>query len=204
MIKAKKLLGSFLRITGSKRIADKYPEMIFRIPFLLKIFPDAKIIFLYRSGNESCASTALWSKREGGQQEEETYDWWGVNNRKFQLLCEQLVPDNADLCSALSKIKNFLRQEDMAAVEWIISMREGLKWMKALPNHVYGLRYEDLASNPEETLTELLGNCELSGDKQLFRYAKSVLKPALKHQPIEFNPCIREAFSKTMGELGYL
>ena len=203
ILKAKKLFGSFMRWSGSKRVADKYPEMIFRIPFLLKIFPDAKIIFLYRSGNESCASTALWSEREGGEKESETHDWWGANNRKYKLLCEQLVKNDEALSPLFASISNFSKQEDMAAVEWILSMKEGMKWMKKLPSQVFGLRYEDLSSNPDQALHDLIQKCELPSDEKFIRYAQSVLKPAWRHTAIELNESIRPVFEKTMSDLGY-
>ncbi len=46
---AHRLYGAYLRATFSSRAVDKYPELIFRIPFVLDIFPDAKFLFLLES-----------------------------------------------------------------------------------------------------------------------------------------------------------
>jgi hypothetical protein len=44
-----RIYGAYLAATGSKRVVDKYPELIFRVPFVKRIFPDAKFIFLVRN-----------------------------------------------------------------------------------------------------------------------------------------------------------
>ena len=74
---AHKLYGAYLACSLSRRIVDKYPEMIFRVPFLKSIFPDAKFIFLTRHGWDTCHSIENWSLRHGSREDGMTQDWWG-------------------------------------------------------------------------------------------------------------------------------
>lgn len=198
-----RLFGWYLAITGSSRVVDKYPELIFRIPFVRKIFPDAKFIFLIRNGWDTCHSIEHWSERLGEQRNGEVHDWWGVNNRKWNLLTEQLVPEDADLAPHADAIRGFKRHTDMAAVEWILTMREGLRLRDRHPDCVHTVMYEDLVNRPAEALTALRTFCSLGEDATFDEYARRVLRPAPRKAPFELHPCIRDAFDSTMRMLDY-
>ena len=200
---AHRLFGAYLTAVASKRVVDKYPELIFRLPFVLKIFPDAKFIFLVRNGWDTCSSIDRWSQRLGMEVEEETHDWWGVNNRKWNLLVDQLVATDPKLKEIAPEIKNCDRHADMAALEWIVTMEEGLRLMQQYPDIIHILRYEDLVSTPESSLTKVLEFAELPSDRQFFDYACQTLSPPVEKKPFPLNPAIRPFFEETMNNLGY-
>ena len=83
---ANRLFGAYLAATLSRRVVDKYPELIFRVPFVRALFPDAKFLFLVRNGWDTCHSIEGWSNRLGEQVADETHDWWGVDRRKWNML----------------------------------------------------------------------------------------------------------------------
>ncbi len=58
-----RIYGVYLSATFSTRVVDKYPELIFRVPFIKALFPDAKFIFLMRNGWDTCRSIVGWSMR---------------------------------------------------------------------------------------------------------------------------------------------
>jgi hypothetical protein len=198
-----RLFGVYLAITRSKRVLDKNPEVVFRIPFTKAIFPDAKFIFLVRNGWDTIFSIAEWSKRNCKHVRGETEDWWGVNRRKWQLMVEQLVPTEPLLSQAYKEIKAFTQQEDMAAVEWIVTMREGLRLMESVPNCMHLVPFEDLTRQPERTLGALLEFCELPDDRVFFSYARKVLKPVPYRQPLDLSLSIQAPFLETMKALNY-
>ena len=200
---ARRLFGAYLTAVASNRVVDKYPEQVFRIPFIRQIFPDAKFIFLVRNGWDTCHSITKWSQRLGTQVQDETHDWWGVNDRKWHLLVDQLVAENSELGKLTSEIKNFDDRGDRSAVEWILTMREGLHYLKELPNSVYRVSYEDLASQPQVTLKNLLDFCELQPDPIMLDYALQTLKAVAPKQPLPLNPIILPSFTATMTALGY-
>lgn len=199
---AHRLFGAYLTLTGSKRVLDKNPETVFRIPFVRAIFPDAKFIFLVRNGWDTVDSIVSWSKREGKQIRGETQDWWGVNQRKWRLMVEQLVPTEPLLAQATSEIESLTQHKDMAAVEWIVTMQEGLRIANAIPDCIYMLRYEDLVQYPTETMRALADFCNLPKDLTFLSYAQ-VLKPNVAKDPVLLPSTINEAFLNTMRTLDY-
>lgn len=115
----------------------------------------------------------------------------------------QLVRTDEYLRSLFEEIESVSNHTDMAAVEWIISMREGLKAMERFPNEVYLIRYEELATRPVETLKKVLEFCELDDDRVFFDYARKILNPVPHREPFALHPAIQPLFLETMKTLGY-
>jgi len=200
---AHRLMGDYLAASFSTRVVDKYPELIFRVPFVKEIFPDSKYIFLIRNGWDTCRSIEGWSGRLGIQANGEVHDWWGVNRRKWNLLVEQLVPEHADLAPHQAEIAEFVRQRDMAAVEWIVTMREGMRLLESNPTHVIGVRFEELCRQPERVLSELRKFLGLEEDKVFLAYGERIFHPISEEGPYELHSLIEKPFNETMALLGY-
>ncbi|GJL74288.1 sulfotransferase [Nitrosomonas sp.] len=202
---AHRIFGAYLSATFSRRVLDKYPELIFRVPFVKAIFPDAKFLLLTRNGWDTCHSIENWSGRLGQQLKNETHDWWGVNKRKWNLLTEEIVPEHPDLAPHVQQMRGWTKQTDMAAIEWIVTMREGLSLLKNFPGEVLRVHYETLCMEPQETIKKIIRFLELpEDDEQFLEYAKSALQPAPTKEPFELNQLIEQPFKKTMFDLGYV
>ena len=201
--RAAQMFGAYLKATRSKRLVDKYPELIFRVDFVRAIFPDARFIFLVRNGWDTCHSIATWSKRLGVHINDEKHDWWGVNDRKWRLLVEQLVKTDSVFSQTADEIKKFDRHLDRAAVEWILTMREGLHLMQTSPDDIHLVRFEDLTSQPDETLLTLCDFCELPTDATFREYARQTLRPVPAKEPFDMHPKIALLFHDTMRKVGY-
>ncbi len=200
---AHRLFGNYLAFTASSRVLDKNPEIVFRIPFVRAIFPDAKFVFLVRNGWDTVASIAKWSKNYGKRTNRGIEDWWGINQRKWRLMLEQLVPTEPLLSQAYEEIKSLTRCEDMAAVEWVVTMQEGLRSLNSTSNCVHMVRFEDLTRDPEDTLKELLAFCELPKDTVFLSYAQQVLEPISPREPMDLSWVIRPPFLETLRNLDY-
>lgn len=201
--RAAQMFGAYLTATCSKRLVDKYPELIFRVGFVRALFPDARFIFLVRNGWDTCHSIANWSKRLGVHVNGEKHDWWGAEDRKWRLLVEQLVKTDPTFSEIADKIAHFDRHLDRAAVEWIITMQEGIRLMYDLPDCTHAVRFEELTTNPEETLSALCDFCELPMDTTFRKYAQQTLHPVPARKPFDVHPEIAPMFYETMKELGY-
>ena len=201
--RAEKLFGAYLTTTFSQRLVDKYPELIFRVDFVRTLFPDARFVFLVRNGWDTCHSIAAWSERLGIQVKGETHDWWGVDNRKWDLLVEQLVTTDDDLKDTVAEIRNFDRHLDRAVVEWVVTMREGLNQEQSFPDCTYKVHFEELTTQPKKTLASLCDFCELPIDKTFIDYAQRTLHPVPPRIPFDLHPKIAPFFHDTMGKLGY-
>jgi hypothetical protein len=91
----------------------------------------------------------------------------------------------------------------MAAAEWIVTMREGLRRKEQNPDCIHLIRYEDLVEKPRESLSAVLRFADMNDDPDFFSYAEKVLRPAPIHAPFDLNPAIRPLFDDTMKLLGY-
>jgi len=200
---AHRLFGAYLTSVFSSQLVDKYPELIFRVPFVREIFPDAKFIFLVRNGWDTCASIDKWSVRCGEQKNGEVHDWWGVNHRKWKLMLEQLIYPDPYFAEIESTAAGLEKHTDMAALEWIITMREGLCRMKENTGCIFMLRYEDLVASPRQSLHDIAVFAGLSKDEVFLDYGASILRPAPRHAEYEMNPSLYPLFKETMQSLGY-
>ena len=201
--RAAQMLGAYLTVTRSKRIVDKYPELIFRVGFVRTLFPDARFIFLVRNGWDTCRSIANWSQQLGIQVKGEKHDWWGVDDRKWRLIAEQLVKTDSAFAEIADEVKHFDRHLDRAAIEWVVTMQEGLRLLQASPDCIHLVRFEDLTANPDETLDELCSFCELPADNTFRKYARETLHPVPARDMFNVHPKIAHIFHDTMRKLGY-
>jgi hypothetical protein len=202
--RAHRLFARYLAVTGAHRVVDKYPEMIFRLDYLLNLFPDARIIFITRNGTDAVPSVVKWSERMGTSRDGILEDWWGRDDAKWRYLREQVILADPQYRTVWEVATPDLNHADRAALEWITSMREGLAQQKLHPDSVMRVAYEDLLAQPQQTLTALQRHCGLTPDEAVVDYARGRLydNPA-KGWPA-LNPAVDDLFRQTMGELGYV
>ncbi len=135
---------AFLWLSGCRRVVDKYPELLFRNAMIDAAFPGAKKILLLRNGADTCQSIAAWSENLGGKDG----GWWGRDRQKWHLLVEQLVAPDPYFAPALAQIRVLTRHVDMAAVEWIVTMREAARLQAEGASGLLVVRYEELVHDP--------------------------------------------------------
>ncbi|MHB8760544.1 MAG: sulfotransferase family protein, partial [Thiobacillus sp.] len=162
--RAHRLFARYLALTGSDRLVDKYPELIFRVDYVRAIFPDAKFIFITRSGADAVPSVVNWSERLGVKSGEHTDDWWGRNDVKWHYLREQLILGSPEYESVWPLATADLDHANRAALEWIVTMREGLAQAQRYPDAVIRVAYEALLADPVEELVRLQRQCGLEPD----------------------------------------
>ena len=198
---AYRIYGAYLRTSMTKRVVDKYPELIFRVPFVRRIFPDAKFLFLSRNGWDTCASIDSWSARRGVEFSGERHDWWGVNRRKWRLLVDELVMEHADLAPHVDILRDLHDQRTMAAIEWIVAMREGMSLLDKHPKHVMHVPYEKLCAEPAETCGRIAEFVGLEDDVVFRSYAQSVLSPSPHKPEFRLPDELQLPFRQTINEL---
>ena len=191
--------AAFAALSGSSRVVDKYPELIFRDGLVSRAFPDARRIVILRDGWQASASIAQWSRRHGAN----GTGWWGRNGRKWHVLVNELIRRDPYFAALWPDIDTITRQEDMAALEWTATMREALALRRKVPDKVHFLRFEDLVTAPAAHTAELLDFCGLPLDKAVLRYAADHLKPPPPHPRPALHPQVENRLAETMRELGY-
>lgn len=202
--RAHSVYGFYLWSTRSKRVVDKYPEMIFRIPFIRAIFPDARFIFIVRNGWDTIRSIDRWSDRAGENVGSELHDWWGVDGRKWHCLVDDVAAEHPTLVDHIDDLHAIDRHADRAALEWALTMKEGRAYLEASDAAFHLVRYEDLTSTPRETLSELLAFTSLSQDKVLLRYGDDMLAQVPAKDEVRLNPLVGPFFERMMDKYNYV
>lgn len=201
--RAQRMFARYLGIVGATRLVDKYPEQIFRVPYIRALFPDARFIFIHRSGVDACQSIVRWSERLGRETADGTEDWWGRNDSKWRNLWAELIAADPEYGDIAALDPATLDHANRAAVEWIVTMREGLSQSRQNPDFIVRVRYEDLLDRPDTELRALLQACDLPHDAAVLDYARARLyeNPA-KPMPLLVSP-VQYWFDRTMTDLGY-
>lgn len=199
----RKLYAAYLCSILTERVLDKYPEAIYRLPFLKGIFRDAKFIFLIRNPWDTCFSIANWSVRKGIEGDIVKEDWWGVNDLKWKIMLEELVKKDEILLPYFNQIQAFTEDKYRAIIEWYLCMKEGLKIKEKYHADVLLVKYENLTDNPKQILNEILQHCQLNNDPVMFSYAGEVLKPAPNKPKFELPEFMEEPVMKLCKQLGY-
>jgi hypothetical protein len=198
--KAHNIHGWYLFFSGSRRVLDKYPEHIFRVPYLKTIFPDAKFILLVRDVRDNSESIANWSKEKTTKINGEVHDWWGKNDVKWYCLINQVARKEKIFRQKKIDFKKIDDHKIRGEIEWFLTMREVLKLEEK--NDTYLVRYEDLVNDRDNLLDGLVEFCELNYDATLKKYAKSVIRNN-KEKKIILSSVIKELLEQTRDELGY-
>jgi len=202
--RARKMFAAYLRLVGRSRLVDKYPELVFRIPFAREVFPDACFLGVLRDGRDAIRSIDAWSRRLGVVQKGEVHDWWGANDRKWHLMREELLAPDAYFEPVRDLLPGLTRHVDRAALEWIVTTRETLAGAASHPDSVHLVRYEELTRQPEQALEGISARCELARDERLLDYARRRLKPHPgSSEPVEIHEAIRPLFDQTSAQAGY-
>ncbi|WP_323754014.1 sulfotransferase [Marinobacter sp.] len=198
---AQRIYGAYLGLTLTRRVVDKYPELIFRVPFVRQIFPDAKFLFLSRDGWDTCASIDNWSSRLGAEVDGEVHDWWGVNRRKWNLLVDQIVQEHSDLAPHAKELRALDDHRAMAATEWIVTMREGLQLLDKYPNDVLHVPYALLCEDPEGMCRRIAKFSGLANDEVFIDYARQVLSPVPAKEEFPLPAMLEASFRNTCEAL---
>jgi len=199
-----RLYAFALRVTASDRILDKNAESVFRTSFIRAIFPDARFLFLMRNGHDVVNSVAQWSRSHGRTGESgEINNWWGKNQRKWNILVDELVSKDEDLHPFIDNIKRFQSQHDRAAVEWILTAKKGRKLLQEDRENTHLVRYEDFLEQPNATLDGIFRFCSLPADKKVYFYAQKTIRKSHNRERVSLSPIIEPTFNRVLYEYGY-
>ncbi len=209
----------FTQRQRAQRFCEKTPSNCLRIPFVHEIFPEGRFVLLLRDGRAVFRSTvemqqksADWSRiwqriRESSWRELPAYrdrigwvfqklrgqpfEFWGVRPRGWKQWQQQLT------------------RNQLIAIQWAESISYALdSWEDLPPDGQFKIRYEDILSSPNETLTQLAAFLELSQADQLIRAARGTAesRSADKWTAELSEPLleeIRPIMEDTLNRIGY-
>lgn len=190
-------------LTFSPRIVDKYPEMIFRLPLLAGVFPDAKFIAIVRSGHNVMKSVTSWNKRNEVLDENNKESWWGLNDRKWKLICDELIAHHPYFSVYADAVRSISSDGDRSAIEWILTMEEIVSRAEQMGDKLCVVRYEDLMVNPRETVSRIMRFCELADDGSVIDYVESEMDFSADVASDNLPDYIRIPFYRMIEHFGY-
>lgn len=204
---ADRIRRSFYLVTGgNKRLIDKTPRNALRVPFIDRIFPDARYVFLQRDGRDNINSliNAWRTPRYRTYLLPEPHSIPGVDPNWWKFT---LYPGwRADTSGPL---------EVVCAKQWKLSYDHALAALKNVPSHRHlTVRYESFIEEPEDDVGRIMRFLDLPYEDAVRRKAEAARsKPVNVVTPPERGKWRREnpaeienvlpLIKPTMEALGY-
>lgn len=206
------VLSYFYQRVGLGQVLDKTCINVMRIPYLYKLFPNARFIYIYRDGRDNVSSMMDGWRHDGhfrlsqflGPSPEPV----SINNGEFDEWSFFLPPGWRDYnCASL---------EEVCAYQWVTANRMALEAKELIPSDQWiQLRYEDIFERPVEMFKPVFEFLDILFDSALEarcaglnKRPTSIVKGAPKRQKWkEHNPGAIERIlpmiHPLMEELGY-
>ena len=162
-------------------------------------------MFIYRNGWDASTSISTWSKLNTKTvKNNEVHDWWGKNNRKWNLLINQVAVKDTLLKNDLISLKNINDSNEKSVIEWLLTMNKGYELMNNEARSILSVKYEDLVENPDKELNKIFEYCNLRIENTVVDYAKSILKPNTPKQPFKIPEPFDKHFNNIMRKFNYV
>jgi hypothetical protein len=148
------------------RLVEKTPENCLRLPFLLALFPDARVLYLTRDGRSNVHSLIEGWKQPHlfpGYQVPEKLSIPGYSRARWAFT---LIPGWRELAKSTL--------EEVCAWQWIRCNEAVLAHREETVGRVpyLTIRYEDLVTQPVQVLPQVAGFLGLDLERDLGRYAE--------------------------------
>jgi hypothetical protein len=178
----RRLVKVYRKLTPTKahqtiQLLEKTPENCLRLPFLLALFPDARIIYLTRDGRSNINSLMEgWRQPHlfPGYQVPEPIQIPGDKRGRWAFT---LIPGWQELTSS--------PLEEVCAWQWVRCNEAVFNHQEKTMGQVpyLTIRYETLIQKPEQTLGQIADFIRVDFDKELGRYAKELPKINVVSKP---------------------
>lgn len=148
------------------RLLEKTPENCLRLPFLVALLPDVRIIYLTRDGRSNINSLIQGWKQPHLFPGYEVPAQLGIPGYSRERWAFALIPGWRELTSS--------PLEEICAWQWVRCNEAVLVHRERAQGSVpyLGIRYEDLISDPPDVLARIASFLQIDFEKDLGRFAK--------------------------------
>ena len=220
----KTIKNSFLRYietSNKSRICDKTPANCLRIPFVLGVFPDAKIIHIVRDGRAVlCSTQREYTRRPYSLKSELEVKLKGVPFWKYYVFLPRLpgvlkrklrMPINywGGRPPGWQKWTRKFSQNVVIAKQWVETIKIATDdGRKVAPKNYLEIRYEDFINSPRKTIIEIAEFAELKNIEPIIEFCEANAVPNRVNkwrQSLDRSVLdeIQEIMEPTMSQLGY-
>ncbi|NNF21259.1 MAG: sulfotransferase [Saprospiraceae bacterium] len=180
----------FVMRNKKERLLEKTPSNCFRVGFINKVYPDAQFIHLIRDGRQVAVSAEKkWTavpdaptlKRRFINMEIPVMEWPHYSAAVLRDVFGRLVfPEKGYIWGPhFPGIREFRKHHSIietCAEQWRQSINYALRQLEGLPGkRVIPVYYEDLCTNPAETIGKILDYLELDHE-EVKKYAESRIR----------------------------
>ena len=202
----------FYERLGLGQVLDKTCINVMRVPFLFKLFPQARFVYIHRDGRDNVSSMMDGWRHDGH---------FGLSKFLGPFPCEVRINDGEfrDWSFFLPpgwREYNHARLEEVCAFQWLTANLMALDASRSVPPRQWiQLRYEDIFDRPVEMFRDVFERLDLPFDEavrnrcaKLNELPTSIVKGApAKQKWKQSNPQAIERILPTirpmMDELGY-
>lgn len=171
----------------------KDPRNTILLPLWLDLFPDAKIIHIYRNGIDVAQSLSFREKRRI------EIIIHGKERLSERVMRQRILLKNSGLAIyAIQQIRRILKRiaplskynqykvHPCLSIEkafelWCVYVEKALEFTKNKSNQILHIKYEDFLSQPEHYLTMLNDFCGLSSSNEVVKYIAGNVNPERKN-----------------------
>jgi hypothetical protein len=211
----------YLQKSGKNRICDKTPRNCLRIPFILAVFPDAKIIHIVRDGRSVINSTKnqlarksypLWKHLEVKLKGISILDWYVFLPQVFYVFKKVIgmpVKYWGVKPTGWNEWTEKYSLNLMLAKQWVetvtIASSEGKNVSKDNYLEVF---YEDFINCPSETIVKIAKFADLENPESIIKFCEAEIDPSRSdkwRKTFDQNTLneLKEIIEPAMSRLGY-
>ena len=88
----------------------------------------------------------------------------------------ELIKPDPYFGGVVDSLPMLTKNTDKAALEWVVTMREGLRQMRDSGGCISMVRYEELIDSPKQVLSDIANFAGLRPDDKILRYGESILQ----------------------------
>ena len=165
----------YQRMHGGRRVMEKTPSNVMRIPYVRAIFPEARYLYLVREPLANLSSAELMWRLpiHGGKlwrrlketPKTQLHHYTGryfVDHARVRLLRKRHVSVWGVRYAGIYDDLNTMTAEQVIATQWVRASRRARQDLAVLPDDaVISMRYEDFVAEPCKSFAKVLAHCEL-------------------------------------------
>jgi hypothetical protein len=173
----------YLHNSGKERICDKTPKNCLRIPFIISVFPDAKIIHIIRDARAVISSTKkeykrqfYWSEVIDKLKDIPVWEWY-IFIPRIPLFIKRIMGISLDYWGVKppgwNEWINELSPNALLAKQWVETIKIATEDGKQIsPDNYLQIRYEDFIDSPEKIITKIVDFADIQSPEPILNFCQ--------------------------------
>lgn len=209
---------------GGLRVVEKSPTNVLRIPFVREIFPEARIIHIYRDGRANLRSQVEQYEtfagyqvinREGGRHildrlgQTPFWEWPAYAPRAMSGLLRRYLLRRPGVSWFGIKYPGWrhdlhtMTTAQIAAKQWVYSVETGLRDLEQVPeDQRLALRYGEVVTSPDQWFERIAAFCGVPINEEYLKAVRAQVHPnSVDRWKRELEPAVLDEAMPIMGAL---